>query len=69
MQTTKELIAKLQTKAKGAFLAGIVVGFARRTEFVWVNSADPLGNLGNQQAVRKELILDEINQQLDSLAS
>lgn len=45
MRTTKELIDELQVKATGAFVAGIVVGFEKKTEFVWANSASPLDDL------------------------
>ena len=45
MRTTEELIEELHAKATGAFVAGIVVGFEKKTEFVWVNSPDPLGDL------------------------
>ena len=45
MRTTKELIEELRAKATGAFAAGIVVGFEKRTEFVWANSANLLGDL------------------------
>lgn len=45
MRTTKELIDELQVKATGAFVAGIVVGFENKTEFVWANSASPLDDL------------------------
>jgi hypothetical protein len=45
MRTTTELIEGLRVKASGAFIAGIVVGFDNKTEFVWANSADPLGDL------------------------
>lgn len=45
MRTTKNLIEELRSKAEGAFVAGIVVGFEQKTEFVWVNAPDPLGDL------------------------
>jgi hypothetical protein len=45
MRTTKDLIQELRDKAEGAFVAGIVVGFEKKTEFVWANAPDPLGDL------------------------
>jgi hypothetical protein len=45
MRTTKELIEELRVKTTGAFVAGIVVGFEQKTEFVWANNPDPLGDL------------------------
>jgi hypothetical protein len=45
MRTTKELIEKLREKAVGAFIAGIVVGFEEKTEFVWANSTNPHSDL------------------------
>ncbi len=45
MRTTKELIEELKDKAQGAFVAGIVVGFEKKTEFVWSNSANAFDDL------------------------
>jgi hypothetical protein len=45
MRTTKDLIEELRSRAEGAFVAGIVVGFENKTEFVWANAPDALGDL------------------------
>jgi hypothetical protein len=45
MRTTAELIEELHAKGAGAFVAGIVVGFEQKTEFVRANNPDPLGDL------------------------
>lgn len=45
MPTTSELIQELRDKAQGASKAGIVVGFEQRTEYVWADAPDPLGDL------------------------
>lgn len=45
MRTTEELIEELRAKSSGTFGTGIVVGFEKKTDFVWANSANPLGDL------------------------